>query len=439
MRNGILVLALAVTAGTAGSAMGQPKDGDLVLTITESRQYQYDSSRAAYLTPSSPGTINSLGNVFTRPNHLFGVRMAPDNTDLVMGVWSETLVQPASNLVELSPGGQTSWVCPWGLPGRPEDFEFDHDGTWTITINGWMNTLAVSLLAGVDHGRGSLVAYLAKLAPPYRFEELAIDRELHAGLYCLYSGGDFMWVDRQGTVASFGRSAIPGSSVGGMDLQGRTGDYLAFSWAPWGEYLYRVSKAGRSTLLGSFLALGYWRSAGVRILQDDTAWIGAANLLRFDLSTNTVTTLVKVSTPWGGFATGVEVYGWRRLVCHQPPSAPSVVTVNVQSRNPAAAGASYILAASPGRRPGLKLPNGEWLDLDVTHPLFLLTAQNLAPRMFVAFQGVLDQNGNNSKPIRVNIPPGLPKLSGMAIFVAGVIHKAGQVIQVTNSHWFVLP
>jgi len=438
MRIGILVLAFAVIAVTAENAMGQPKDGDLVFTITESRPYQNDTSYAAYLAPSKPGTMSSLGSIFYRPYHLFGVRMAPDNTDLVIGVWSDTHVQPSPSLMELSPGGQASWVCPNGLPGAPEDFELDHDGTWTVSMNAWLSTV-VSMLAGVDHGSGSLVGYLAKLAPPHSFGQLAIDREWHAGLYCLQSGGDFMWVDRQGTVTSFGRSAIPGSLAATTDLHGRTGDYLAYTWAPWGNYLCRLSKAGKPTLISSLSGLGCWRSAGVRILQDDTAWIGAANLLRFDLSTNTVMTLVTISTSWGAFATGVEVYGCRRLVCHQPPSASSVVAVNVQSRNPAAAGASYILAASPGRRPGLKLPNGERLDLDVTHPLFLLTAQNLAPQMFVGFRGVLDQNGNNSKPIRVNIPPGLPKLGGMAIFVAGVIHKAGQVIQVTNSHWFVLP
>ena len=69
--------------------------------------------------------------------------------------------------------------------------------------------------------------------------------------------------------------------------------------------------------------------------------------------------------------------------------------------------------------------------------LFRLTAGNLVPQWFVKFRGVLDANGNATAT--VNIPSGLPKLGDMTVFVAGVIYKGSTIIEVTNTHWFVLP
>jgi len=84
----------------------------------------------------------------------------------------------------------------------------------------------------------------------------------------------------------------------------------------------------------------------------------------------------------------------------------------------------------------MKFPNGEWLDLDVTHPLFITSALGWAPGTFQDFQGTLDSKGNASA--QVNIPPGLPKMNDMAIFVAGVIYRGTNILEVTNTHWFVL-
>ena len=85
----------------------------------------------------------------------------------------------------------------------------------------------------------------------------------------------------------------------------------------------------------------------------------------------------------------------------------------------------------------MRFPNGEWLDLNVTDPMFLTTASGLLPQYFKNFRGILDKNGNATASIV--LPPGLPKMNDMTIFVAGVIYMGSNIIQVTNSHWFVLP
>ena len=147
-----------------------------------------------------------------------------------------------------------------------------------------------------------------------------------------------------------------------------------------------MNKSGRITTL----AIGFY-TADIRITQDNHAWIAAGkSLLRYDLSQNSITSL----STFTQHIFVVEVYGSRRIVGNQKPASPNTVTVNVQSRNPIAAGASYILAASSARRSGMTFSNRERLDLDVAHPLFYLSAQNLAPKMFVNFQGKLDSKGN---------------------------------------------
>ncbi|MBN2489937.1 MAG: hypothetical protein JXQ29_03695 [Planctomycetes bacterium] len=61
------------------------------------------------------------------------------------------------------------------------------------------------------------------------------------------------------------------------------------------------------------------------------------------------------------------------------------------------------------------------------------------PCLLQNFRGTLDENGNNGNPITVSIPPGLPCLSGRAIFGADGIYRGSSNSEVTNTHRFVLP
>jgi hypothetical protein len=181
----------------------------------------------------------------------------------------------------------------------------------------------------------------------------------------------------------------------------------------------------------------------IKILQDDTCWAAhggwtSRTILHYDLSANAVLSLFTSPIPLGWNLMGIEVYGSRTLVCHQPPAGPGTVHVRIQSRHLSIRGGeNYVLAASLARRPGVKFPNGEWLDLNVTDPLFWTSALGWAPGIFQGFRGRVDAFGNAKA--QVNIPSGLPRLGNMAIFVAGVIFKEANVVQVTNTHWFVLP
>jgi len=217
-------------------------------------------------------------------------------------------------------------------------------------------------------------------------------------------------------------------------LHPRSGDYLLGIGGPVGP-LVRVTKAGVQKTVVSGYPLN-----GIKVTQDDFAWCVTVDLtyaklaaLKVDLSKNAVVTLVPTGLS-SGLVAGIDVYGSRTMVCNQ--QSPGTVTVKVQSRHPQAPGAQYGLAASFARRPGIKFANGEWLDL-AADALFYLSALNLAPQVFSGFQGKLDLNGDATAMVAV--PPGLPKMDDLAVFVGGIIFKGNQVIQVTNSHWFVLP
>ena len=107
--------------------------------------------------------------------------------------------------------------------------------------------------------------------------------------------------------------------------------------------------------------------------------------------------------------------------------------MDINSQNRFAGGAAYQIACSLGRRPGVKLPNGEWLHLNVLDSLFFLTSQNLAPILFRNFAGTLDVLGSAKASIR--LPGSFPKNLGITVFCAAVIYNLQGVLQVTNTHW----
>jgi len=417
MRTGTLTGVILAVA--ALGVEGQPKDGDLVVTA--------GGGNVVYLNPTTPSTMTTLG----RGNPSSLVRMAPNNTDVVV---REHPLPFGAYLVNWKPSGVSSIIAVsrYALSG----FELDHDGQWILADHDYSNSIVNFI--GVQHASGTVTTFFRS---QYAWaHDIVIDREPGADAYAVTANRcsssscsrEIVRHDRQGTHTWFPLS--PQGWAGAVEIHPRSGDYiipyylLKTTTVPW---VVRVNRSGRVTTLTPFSGIA------AKITQDDHVWISSSSsLLKYDLTNNAVVTLIPPH-PYSSFNGGIEVYGSRRLVCFQPSASPTTVTINVQSRNPLAAGASYILAASPARRPGTRSSNGEWLDLDATHPLFHLTAQNLAPKMFVNFRGTLDSKGNASA--RVAIPPGLPKMNDMAIFVAGVIYKGSNIIQVTNSHWFVLP
>lgn len=420
----VCVLVLLILWVAAGTTAAQPKNGDLVYCC---------GSSTGYFDQAKPSTFTTLAMVPPNYSYHSGVRMAPDNKDLVVTQTKMGTPSWTPDLVMLHvQGGQTTIAA----GGGGKYFSLDHDNKW-ILVGVDRPSYAKNHLYSVDHGTGKVVTYWSRPAVT-GFEASTIDRDPGTSLpYAIAAWGTatgprVLRADRQGNTTVIVNSASPYYVCAA--LHPRSGDYLLEIWGPVGA-LVRVTKAGVQKTMVSGYSLN-----GIKVTQDDFAWCVVSDpinakpaALKFDLSKNAVVTLVPTGLS-SGLAAGIDVYGSRTMVCNQ--QSPGTVTVKVQSRHPQAPGAMYGLAASFARRPGLRFGNGEWLDL-AADALFYLSALNLAPQVFSGFQGKLDTFGNATATVK--IPTGLPKLNDLTVFVGGVIFKGNQVIQVTNSHWFVLP
>jgi len=436
MRQTILlpfILGLLTSAG-----VGQPRYGDIVLSVTDGA-YGNQNGYTAYMRPSNPGVLTTLAAAPVGSFHNW-VRMAPDNTDLVCAEIVNGIASP-SYLVNLQMNGSRNTIATI-RSNATDGFELDHDGKWVLSARVVPSNPRQNFVLGVDHVSGTVTTF-ASLTTTTWFNEVCIDRDPgsmpYVAVACCLNGGsgpEILMADRRRKVTAL----VSGTSVAdntAIELHPRTGDYITGNFHPvqFGHIL-RIDKTGAKTTLTTFFG------NAIRIMQDDTAWIangdwGIRTLLKYDLTQNAVLTTISSGIPWGWNLTGLEVYGSRTLVCNQ--QSPSMVTVKVQSRHPSAGpGTQYALAASLARRPGLRFPHGEWLDLNtVSCPLFYLTALNLLPDMFRNFRGTLTLQGNNLKTIQVNIPTPLQG-TGIPVFVAGVLFNGAGVFQVTNTHWFVL-
>jgi hypothetical protein len=418
-------------------AVAQPRHGDLVLSVG---LIQGTQGFTGFMNPGAPGTLTTLT---TSPKWKMDnfVRMAPDNTDLVVGryVWSTA---PASGeLVQIRPGGTQARVLATFWTETTDSFELDHDDQWIVTTRSNPTNPISNSLFGVNHTTGAITKFTS-LVTTTSFNELVIDRDPGVNLpYTIVTaypkgspGPQILKADRQGTLTTIAAgSTTPGYLS--IELHPRSGDYIAC----YGPDIIRMSKTG---VKKAVLVTGFGGN-GLKITQDDFVWIVNGTpvssvqdgwVLKYDLSASAVVTMMPTNLPQNHFMTGVEIYGSRTLVCNQ--TSPSTVTVNVQSRHPQAGGKHYFLAASLARRPGMRMPNGEWLDLDVTCPLFYLSALGALPSIFQYFQGTLDPFGDAGAQVNI---PALPSNLGIPVFVAGVIFDPKQgVIQVTNTHWFVL-
>jgi len=436
------VTALLFLGILATAVAGQPADGDLIISFIErTPQNQIAGGFTARFDPSNPARWTTIASAPPTYWHNW-VRMAPNNADLVIAQCNGQVWQ--THLVNSDPGGRVNTVSP-SLPVQLDGFELDHDGCWIACGQNW----TYDYLFGIRHSAATAQTFFTVPGrAPGQFNEVAIDRDPGGPTYAIavfnpasLTGPTpkILHADRSGIVRSFTWAGNPLLQLSGIELHPRTGDHLTtdFAGLPNGVEVNRVSKTGTVTTL-----LAFTGTNAVKIDQHDTAWIlgylgSIPTVLRYDLTRNVTLSFVQLSgLPPRSAATSVEQYGDRTLVCNQSATVPCTVTIDVQSRRSGAGGQSYALAASFARRPGVTMPNGEWLHLDTTAPLFLLTALNLMPSsLFQGFRGRLDAFGNASA--KVNIPRGLCGL-GLPIFVAGVIYNQTGVIQATCTHWFVL-
>jgi len=431
-----LMLALLATASTS-----QPRHGDLILTVSNYPAWNWAVTIA--LDPGT-GTWTTLAGPVTG-DYLACVRMAPNNSDVVVARAASPAYFPCA-IQSITPTGISTTLAV--IPdGSVEGLELDHDGTWILAGQLWGQSGWPNALWSLAHSNRKVTTLFTEPAAGTSYNDPCIDREQATSPYIIgvYSNATtsptpkLLKADRQGIVTTLVQGVgEPLREVLGVELDATSGDYVVVDGSP-PTVVSRVTPKGGVTSLSTAIR----RANGARLNPDRTAWI-IENLSGVSLKTHkitadgTVVTMIPLTAfPSSSFAlTGVEVYGSRSLVCNQTPPPGTTVTATVQSRHPSAGGRLYQLAASFGRRPGVQMPNGEWLNLDTaTDPLFFLSVLTPPPTVFGRFSGFLSANG--SATATINIPGGLRGL-GVPIFVAGVIHDRTGVVQVTNTHWFLL-
>ena len=447
MRLGLksLVIVAAVTAG----AVGQPKDGDLILSGWDSRgvcALLFVDATSGKTTigfrgnPSQGGVAYIIGNI----------RMAANNRDLVI---SETIATTRSNyqdsrgrLVRVDLANRTSSTL--RIFRAAASHRLDFDGTWVASgfdrtaywSAGKVYSSQTDELAGITPLAKTTYHSVVTSISGGSYGPLLIDRDPGAAPYVFSVGHSLLRADRGGILGTVLTSL---RGLGGLELDELSGDYvfpssthpLELRFVAKSGKLRRVLKTSAHAGLGKVNTDG---SAWAVLIRNSTHNGGGA--AKVDLSSGTVTTLATFDQKQFAVTWGLEVYGSRRLVCNGTGKPGTSVQVNVQSGKAGDGGKSYVLACSRARRPihgqCLKFPNGEYLFLDYSDPLFYPSALNLLPGVIHNFQGTLDRNGNATA--RVNIPSGLPPNLGIPIFVAGVIYDPTGVRTVTNTHWFVL-
>jgi len=447
MKRSVPILLLVVLVGAAASAQPNwPQHGDLVVAVGGN-----GGGYTGYLNPVNPGTLTPLNTIAQAPAncpHLW-VRMAPNNSDLVVA--GSNRAQQSDFLLNIRRGAPQARISTLAsLPGvRSYGWELDEDG-WIAAAKSWSTQNPnPNFLLHLSHGTPPTLTKSPTLFLSVEFREIAIDRDLGLSSppYVVVISGRWgagphpivLRADRRGNVTTI--LTNPPSSFTRfrcVEVHPRSGDLLLLETGVSGAAgLLRMDKACTTvtTLLPGLLA------SALKITQDDFVWI-AANLservLKYDLVKNAVVATYPLVVPSAHALQSIDVYGSRPLYCHKVSA--STVNVNVQSRHPFLVPnqSRYALAASFARRPGIQFAHGEWLDLDVTNPLFFVSALGLLPGTFSNFQGNLSvSNGVGTATAKVNIPAMAQGLK-IPIFVAGVIFDQNGVFEVTNTHWFVL-
>jgi len=424
-----LILSLVAIASTSPA---QPKEGDLLVSCLVGTP----TGRAGRTIVLDPGT-KAWTTLATSPvpYHHEIVRMDSNNKDVVFGAVDATSTVP-SNLILLSQGRQTTLGV---FPGAMCGSELDHDG-WVLT--GFSRSSGY--LWGLSRNQ---VTTFVKSPNPAFYNEVLIDREPGASKYVIAIAQNNMTIvnprllaaNRKGTVTTiYAGMGAPLEGLMALELVNKSGDYLTCGGLGVSACtVSRVTKKGGVSILQSTIPA----TNGMRFNQDGTAWVLSqhnmnASLYKIDDSGKVITIIPVTGFNTAG-ATGIEVYGSRKLVCNQQGKT---VSIRLSSRRPGDANQQYVLACSFNRRPSwspcLQFPNGEYLFLDSQDVLFFLTTQNLLPSIFGNFRGTTDGSGNANATVA--IPSGLSG-TGVTIFVAGAIFSVQHGVHtVTNTHWFVL-
>lgn len=469
MRNYLLfALGLALLGG---GTQAQPGDGDLIVgqfrdpTVINSYGpgsiLSVDPTNGAVLTIAQ--NLTMAGTLAVGPNW---IEMASDNTNFMVGMLpSGSSPAATGNGVYLHTVAATGAILrtlvadttPPNSLDYVNAFDLDYDGTWVMGGGYCLwafdeNTLSYSTLMSGPTTMGQINA-------------LCINRaqggpRIVAGLFnAATSANPFMTgFDRSGQPTTVITQGAGGPAyISAVRLDWYTGDYICTGFGDLlggGGELMHVSRKGLVTTLNTTTSL--FKANGLYIDQRRMAYV-----LTYDwqttpippLADNYICAIYKMDLQ-GTFvsmytyspqltrnrcaAAGITEYGSRHVVCNGSGKPGTTVAIRFSSRKASDAGKSYVLAASLGHVGGVRMPNGEFLNLSVDG-LFLATAQNVLPTIFRKFVGLLDGSGNAAAAVA--LPAGLPPGLGLTVFVSGVVidpNVPGAISTVGNTHWFVL-
>ena len=468
---GLLCFALIATAVGA-----QPMDGDLVVS-----NFRDPTGVVGNYGPGSILSIDkvsgliftitprftTVGTVNVGPNW---IEMATDNTNfMVPSLPTGTSATVAGNglyLHYVDTAGKilrtlvVDTTPPTTTGNYINTIELDHDGTWLLAGGNslWSfneDTFTYSTLwtnATLAGQHNAFVIDRAPGGPTYVVGKFNLTSSTLPFM---------MGCDRSGLVTTIAAGNGGPSYISGLKIDRVTGDYISTGFGTTasgggGEYM-RTTKAGVLTTLNfPSTATTMYRANGIYIDKEHLAWILTYDwqttpiptvtnnyvpaVYKMDLQGVLLTMYIYSSTITRGLfaASGITEYGCRHVVCKGSGQPGTSVTVKFSSRKITDANKTYQLAASLGYTNGLKMPNGEYLDLFFDN-LFLVTAKNVFPSIFKKFGGILD--GNGEATATVNIPANIPPKLGIPIFVSGIVinpKAPGGISTVANTHWFVL-
>jgi hypothetical protein len=406
MRTLAFVSLLILIAGAFAST--QFRDGDIIVTN------QID------LVVLDPRTA--------RVTTLVGGLSAYAITDVTMDAANRDLLVTAYGL---QGPGIVAAVNPTGIPivrGAaaglvPDGLALDHDGRWVVP-NGQANPPA---LWEMDDGSGALRTLVVATGLPFLpIRDVVIDYTSPTmPLLFVTRNGLFCNADRQGRVNTL--RVFGTLDLDDIELDENSGHYLLCAKRN-PSTVGLADKAGVLTPVTT----GIWFPRGARFARDGTAWIAAWNgVYRIDMQGR----VLSVYSPVCIGASALAIYGSRQLVCQGSGAPGTSVQVRLRSRKAGDGGRPYQIACSFLRGGGIRMPNGEWLNL-VPDDLFLFSTSNQAPGIFQGFSGTTDPSGEATAYIR--LPASLPARLNLPVFVAGVIHDGRTIRTVTNVHAFVL-
>jgi hypothetical protein len=379
------------------------------------------------------------------------VAMLPRATSLAANGVYVHRVAPDGSLVATPIADATPGI------GYVNAFDLDGDGTWILGGGNrvWSynyNTTVFGTLYNATTPSGTINALV--LDPQIGRGGIVLGRFNTTSTLtaCLVDA------DRSGVRTTICKVGPP--YVTGVKVDWFTGTYLASGFGKaangTGDEYSRTSRTGLYTPLNNGKTPMY-RANGIYVDKQRLAWILTYDVRGVTLPPTNPSALVaavyKVDQA-GVFITlyrygttltrnnfapaGITKYGCRHVVCNGTGIPGSSVQVRFTSRKPGDAGKRYQLACSFNNKSGIKMPNGEWLDL-TWDTLLWLSATDLLPATFQNFRGNLDAYGEAEA--WVNIPGSLPRQLRVPIFVSGVIIDPavpGGIRTVGNTHWFLL-